>query len=110
MKLGVLIVEDDALTRSTMRDAMAAAGHVVEAVADGQMALSRLSEMRFDVVITDVRMPHVDGLFVFRHVREHHRDCGVILITAHGNVSDAVEALKSGVDDYVIKPFDMAEM
>jgi DNA-binding NtrC family response regulator len=110
MKLGVLIVEDDALTRSTMRDAMADAGHVVEAVSDGQMALSRLSEMRFDVVITDVRMPHVDGLFVFRHVREHHRDCGVILITAHGNVSDAVEALKSGVDDYVIKPFDMAEM
>jgi DNA-binding NtrC family response regulator len=110
MKLGLLIVEDDALTRLTMRDAMAAAGHVVEAVADGQMALSRLAEMRFDVVITDVRMPNVDGLTVFRHVKEHHRDCGVILITAHGNVSDAVEALKAGVDDYVIKPFDIAEM
>jgi DNA-binding NtrC family response regulator len=110
MKLWVLIVEDDALVRATMRDTISEAGHVVEAVAGGAAAISRLREARFDVVITDVRMPNVDGLSVFRFVREHHRDSGVILITAHGDVNEAVEALKAGVDDYVIKPFDTAEM
>jgi two-component system, NtrC family, response regulator AtoC len=110
MNFGILVVEDDALVRSTMRDAMADAGYVVEAVADGEGALARLREARFDIVVADVRLPDMDGRSVYRFVREQRADSGVILTTAHGNVSEAVEALKAGVDDYVIKPFDMAEM
>jgi DNA-binding NtrC family response regulator len=110
MNFGILVVEDDALVRATMRDAMAEAGYVVEAVADGGAALARLGEARFDIVVADVRLPDMDGRSVYRFVREQGTDSGVILTTAHGNVSEAVEALKAGVDDYVIKPFDMDEM
>src|SRR5688572_29552931 len=110
MKLEILIVEDDALVRSTMRDAMAEAGHRVEAVADGEAAIASLGVARFDVVVSDVRLPRQGGLSVARAARQAPTRCGVILITAHGDVSEAVEALKAGVDDYMLKPFDMAEM
>jgi DNA-binding NtrC family response regulator len=110
MKLSVLIAEDDALVRFTMREALEGAGHNVEAVADGQEAITRLSDTSFDVIISDVWMPKVNGLSLFTHVHKHAPGTGVILITAHGSVNDAVESLKAGVDDYVTKPFDIAEL
>lgn len=110
MKLEVLVAEDDDLVRFTVREAFEAAGHTVEAVNDGQDAIARLNERPFDVVISDVWMSKVNGLSVFHHVRKHAPGTGVILITAHGSVTDAVESLKAGVDDYVTKPFDIAEL
>lgn len=110
MQLGVLIAEDDVLVRLTMREALEAAGHKVEAVADGQEAMTKISQTPFDIVISDVWMPRVNGLSVFYHTRKHAPMTGVILVTAHGNVNDAVEALKAGVDDYITKPFDIAEL
>ena len=110
MKLEVLIAEDDDLVRFTVREALEAAGHAVEAVADGQDAITRLTEKAFDVVISDVWMSKVNGVALFHHVRKFAHGTGFILITAHGSVSDAVESLKAGVDDYVTKPFDIAEL
>jgi DNA-binding NtrC family response regulator len=110
MKLDVLVAEDDSLVRMTMREALEGAGHSVEAVADGQEAMSRANERAFDVLISDVRMPKVNGLTLFRHVKECSPATAVILVTAHGSVSDAVDSLKSGLDDYVAKPFDIAEL
>jgi DNA-binding NtrC family response regulator len=110
MKLEVLIAEDDDLVRFTVREALETAGHAVEAVADGQDAITRLAEKAFDVVISDVWMSKVNGVALFHHVRKFAHGTGFILITAHGSVSDAVESLKAGVDDYVTKPFDIAEL
>jgi DNA-binding NtrC family response regulator len=110
MKLAVLIAEDDSLVRSTMGQALEAAGHVVEAVADGQEAMARTSAFAYDIVISDVCMPKVGGFSLFSHVKEHLPGAGVILVTAHGSVNDAVESLKAGVDDYLTKPFDVAEL
>jgi two-component system, NtrC family, response regulator HydG len=110
MNFRILLVEEDARVRATLTDAMTQAGHVVDAVGDGEAALGRLREARFDIVVADVRLPDLNGMSVFQFVREQGTDCGVILTTAHGNVSEAVEALKAGVDDYVLQPFDMTEM
>jgi len=110
MKFEVLIAEDDELVRMTMREALETAGYSVVAVPDGQEAMARFAEKRFDIVISDVRMPKVNGAALFQHIRKHAPATAVMLVTAHGNVNDAVEALKAGVDDYVTKPFDIAEL
>jgi DNA-binding NtrC family response regulator len=110
MKLAVLVAEDDALVRLTVGEALASAGHAVETVADGQSAVVRLSEARFDVVISDVWMPKLSGLGLFQNIKRHSPATSVILITAHGTVNDAVDSLKAGVDDYVTKPFDVSEL
>jgi DNA-binding NtrC family response regulator len=110
MKLAVLIVEDDALVRSTMREALESAGHAVDAVADGQEAMGRTSQTTYDVIISDVCMPKVSGVSLSAHVKRNLPGTGVILVTAHGSVRDAVESLKAGVDDYLTKPFDIGEL
>jgi two-component system response regulator AtoC len=110
MKLSVLIAEDDALVRATMNEALEAASHVVHSVPDGKEAMNRIAQARYDVIISDVCMPKVDGVSLAAYVKKTLPGTGVILVTAHGTVQDAVDALKAGVDDYLTKPFDMAEL
>jgi DNA-binding NtrC family response regulator len=110
MRLAILIAEGDPLIRSTMRDALESAGHVVEVVSDGQEAFSRTAESVYDVVIGDVCMSRVSGTALFAHVKKNHPSTSVILTTAHERVHEAVESLKSGVDDYLTKPFDAGEL
>src|SRR6185295_1392589 len=110
MKLEVLVAEDDPLVRTTMQEALEAAGHTVEAVSDGQEAISRTNVRSFDIVVSDVRMPKVNGLSLFRRLKECAPATAVILVTAHGSVNDAVDSLKGGLDDYLVKPFDIAEL
>jgi DNA-binding NtrC family response regulator len=110
MKLAILIAEDDPLIRSTMWDALASAGNVVECVVDGQEAMARINESHYDVVVSDVCMPKVNGLELVAHVKKNSPGTGVILITAHGGVQDAIDSMKAGVDDYLTKPFDPGEL
>lgn len=78
--------------------------------ADGAEGVALVAKERTDVVITDVRMPKMDGLTMFRHLRREHPDVDVIIITTFGEVKDAVEALKDGASDYLTKPFDVDEL
>jgi DNA-binding NtrC family response regulator len=82
----------------------------VKAVADGAAALERLAAEVFDLVVTDVRMPRVDGLAVFRAARALPTHTDVILMTSFASVADAVSALKEGAHDYLTKPFDVDEL
>jgi DNA-binding NtrC family response regulator len=108
--LDILLVDDEPSIRLTVGDALRAAGHAVSRASDGAEALSLAAEKVFDVVVTDVRLPRVDGLAVFHKVRETSPTTDVILITAYGRVADAVAALKEGVHDYLTKPFDPEEL
>jgi len=85
-------------------------GYDVHAVADGEAALAALEEHHVDVVVTDLRMPKIDGIELLKRITEAHPHIPVILITAHGTVDTAVEALKLGAFDYVTKPFEQAEL
>ncbi|MCA9543845.1 MAG: sigma-54-dependent Fis family transcriptional regulator, partial [Myxococcales bacterium] len=108
--LDVLLVDDEPTIRLSIGDAIADAGHRVTLAADGAEALDRIKSHVFDVVVSDIRMPKVDGLTLFRRTREISPETDVILVTAYGAVDDAVIALKEGARDYLTKPFDTQEL
>jgi DNA-binding NtrC family response regulator len=108
--LDVLLVDDERSIRLSVGDAMRAAGHRLTVAADGAEALALVESQVFDVVVSDIRLPKVDGLTVFRRVRQLSPTTDVILITAYGAVTDAVSALKEGAQDYLLKPFETEEI
>jgi len=106
----ILIADDhDALRRGLAR-ALGEAGHEVDEAANGNAAIARLHEGYFDVVLSDLKMGGSDGLDVLRTTKSLHPSTAVILMTAFGSVTTAVEAMKSGAFDYVQKPFEIEEM
>lgn len=106
----VLLVDDEPELRGILDDALSDAGYQVTSAADGAEAMSRVGENVFHVVICDVRLPKVDGLTLLRHLRSATPDAKVIMMTAYGQVADAVSALKEGAYDYLTKPFDVEEL
>ena len=106
----ILIADDhDALRRGLAR-ALTEAGHEVEEAPNGNVAIERLHEGSFDVVLSDLKMGGSDGLDVLRSTKALHPSTAVILMTAFGSVGTAVEAMKIGAFDYVQKPFEIEEM
>lgn len=108
--LKILLVDDEPELRGVLEDALSEAGYSVTAAADGGEALGHLADHIYDVVICDVRLPKVEGLALLRHVRSESPATKVIMMTAYGQVNDAVAALKEGAYDYLTKPFDMEEL
>jgi DNA-binding NtrC family response regulator len=105
----VLVADDEDNLRRVLKAQLQHDGYEVHCVADGQAVLDTMAEHHIDVLITDLRMPKLDGMQVLKAVSERHPHVPVIMITAHGTVDTAVEALKLGAFDYVTKPFDRAE-
>ncbi len=106
----ILVVDDEPNLRRVLGAQLARDGYEVHTAADGEEALAILAEHHLDLVITDLRMPKVDGMALLRRCRELDDDLPVVLMTAHGTVDTAVEALKTGAFDYVTKPFDQDEV
>jgi two-component system, NtrC family, response regulator AtoC len=106
----VLIADDEANLRRVLSAQLARDGFEVHAVEDGEAALEVLAEHHIDLVITDLRMPRLDGMELLKRIVADYPDLPVVMITAHGTVDTAVEALKRGAFDYVTKPFDRAEL
>ena len=108
--LDILLVDDEPDFRAVVGDALRDAGHRVTLAANGAEGLSLISANVFDVMLCDIRLPRIDGLTLFRRVRQESPSTDVILITAHAAVADAVAALKEGAYDYITKPFDIDEI
>jgi two-component system, NtrC family, response regulator AtoC len=100
----LLVVDDDEGLRSFLEAALTSEGHEVTLAVDGADALRRLDAAGFDAVLTDLKMPGVDGMQVLQHVRAEHPGTQVILLTAHGSIETAVEAMKAGACDFLQKP------
>jgi DNA-binding NtrC family response regulator len=101
----VLIVEDHDQLREQLARFYQEEGYRVTTAGSGEEAFDRLAQQRFAIVVSDVKMPGVDGFQLTRHIREKYSDTDVILITAFGNIKQAVEAMKLGASDYITKPF-----
>jgi DNA-binding NtrC family response regulator len=99
-----LIADDDALSREFLAECVAASGYEVRAVGDGRAAVEALQADDFDLVVTDLRMPEVSGLEVLRASREKNRERPVIVLTAFGAIDTAVQAMKDGAADFMLKP------
>jgi|SRR5680860_59355 len=106
----VLIADDEANMRWILERALSKAGYDVETVEDGQLALDRALVERPDLVLVDLKMPKMDGLSVLRTLKEHYPDLLIVMMTAHGSTATAVEAMKAGAHDYLMKPFDIDEL
>ena len=105
----ILIADDEANLRRVLGAQLQRDGYEVLLAEDGEEALRMVSEHHVDVVITDLKMPKLDGLSLLKRLAKDEPGLPVILITAHGTIDTAVEALKAGAFDYVTKPFDRAE-
>src|ERR1043166_2709147 len=101
----VLIVEDHDRLREQLGRFYEEEGYKVVTAACGEEAIERLAREKFAIVVSDVKMPGVDGFQLARHIREKYADTDIILITAFGNIKQAVEAMKLGASDYITKPF-----
>ena len=108
MKL--LVVEDEALLRHHLYTRLGEHGHVVDAVADAEEALYRVSEYNHDLAIIDLGLPGMDGLELIRQLREQGKQFPILILTARENWQDKVEGLAAGADDYVVKPFQFEEL
>ncbi len=106
----VLIIDDEPLMRMSIGDALKDVGYEVEETGLGKEGITLFRDKAFDVVITDLRLPDLDGIEVLKACRRYSPEAMVILITAHGSVDTAVEAMKFGAYDYVTKPFPMDEL
>ena len=105
----VLVADDEAGIREFMGDALELDGHEVALAEDGARAAKLLDESRFDVLVTDLRMPGMDGIALVRKVRAEQPETQVIVLTAHASVDSAVEAMKLGAFDYLQKPISSPE-
>ncbi len=110
MSARILVVDDDRAVRYTLQETLSTVDAVVDVAEDGRAALARLQEHAYDLVLTDLRMPGVDGMEVLRAARSRERPPEVVMITAHGSERAAVEAMKLGARDYFRKPFDVDEV
>ncbi len=106
----LLVVEDDRKTASFMRKALQAESFAVDVSGHGDEALSMACQTAFDVIILDIMLPGRDGLSVLRQLRAKMVTTPVILVSARGHVDERVEGLNAGADDYLPKPFVLAEL
>lgn len=102
----ILIVEDDAPLRDALHDTLALAGYDVVVAEHGHAAIARMSEQTFGMVISDVQMRPMDGMELLNNIRSLHQDLPVVMMTAYGTIEKAVEAMRAGANDYLVKPFD----
>ncbi|MGB4520640.1 MAG: response regulator, partial [Candidatus Omnitrophota bacterium] len=100
----ILIVDDEPLVRRSLSELLALSGYVVSSAGDGKEALEMLKTYHADVVITDIKMPQMDGIQLLKQIKNTSSDTPVILMTSYGSIENAVEAMKDGAYDYVTKP------
>ena len=106
----ILVADDEVNMRWVLERALKKAGYDVETAEDGQFALERALAERPDLVLLDLKMPKIDGLSLLRKLKEHFPDLLIVMMTAHGSTASAVEAMKAGAYDYLLKPFEMDEL
>ncbi|MBA7573444.1 Transcriptional regulatory protein ZraR [subsurface metagenome] len=103
----ILVVDDDSSMRMVLSESLENCGYKVETSGGGADALEKFQEDAFDVVVTDMKMPGIGGMEVLRGVKKISSEIPVVVMTAYGTVNTAVEAMKEGAEDFIMKPFSM---
>jgi putative nucleotidyltransferase with HDIG domain len=109
-KARVLVVDDERFIRDVLADFLAMEGYFVRTAEDGANAIQELSASAFDIVLTDLKMPNLGGLELLQHITEAHPKTLTIIMTGFGTVETAINAMKRGAHDYVLKPFKADEI
>src|SRR5438094_921538 len=106
----LLFVEDEAPLRQAVAEQLGDRGYHVEQAESGEVALAKLADFAFDIIVTDLRLPGIDGAAVMHAAVERYPDIIAIVITGYGTVKDAVDSIKRGARDFVSKPFQIDEL
>jgi DNA-binding NtrC family response regulator len=109
-KASVLVVDDEEIVRDSLARWLEEEGYRVDTAADGQAALTKLGEQAYAILLVDLKMPGIDGLQVLAQARTLQPDAAVIIMTAYATVDTAVQAMKQGAYDYLVKPFEPEEL
>ena len=107
-RVGILVAEDDASIRALVQLALTKNGYACTTAADGQEAARLIEERRFDLALLDIMLPHIDGYDLLAYLKEY--DTPAIFLTAKGSIEDRVHGLRLGAEDYLVKPFAVAEL
>lgn len=102
----ILVVDDERNIRKNLTMMLEAAGYEVDMAGDGEEALAKSRELRYDIALVDLQMPKMGGLELLRYLRSLNPETAVVILTAYGSVTNAVEAMKLGASDFLEKPFD----
>ena len=106
----ILVVDDDLDTCALIVDALSGEGYSICSCMGGEQALDLLGHERFDLVVTDIKMPRVTGVDLLQYIREMNHDTSVILMTAYASIDTAIQAVRHDASDYVVKPFSTEEL
>jgi two-component system nitrogen regulation response regulator NtrX len=106
----ILIIDDEKAIRKALTEILSAEGYKTEEAADGEEGLKKFKEKNYDVVLCDIKMPKIDGIEFLQKAGESNADVPVIMISGHGNIETAVDAVKKGAFDYISKPPDLNRM
>jgi DNA-binding NtrC family response regulator len=106
----ILVVDDEEIIRDLLKETFNRKGYEVATVDKGKDALALLDDQRFDLVVTDLRLPDISGMRILSEAKKKLPDLGVIMITGYGSIKNAVKAMKQGAFDYITKPFDLDEI
>ena len=109
-KIRILVVDDELSIRESLSGWLKQGGYQVDTAADGLTALARSKENYYDIMLIDVKMPEMDGLSLLRKLKETESETAMLMMTAYGDIHDAVEAIKLGAYDYLLKPFELEEL
>jgi DNA-binding NtrC family response regulator len=110
MKANILVVDDEQTIRDALKMVLEEEGYNTKSAADGKEALKLINETDYDIVITDLKMPEMDGMTLTRQCQQLCPQTSIIIITAHGSLESAIEALRIGAYDYILKPFDFDDV
>ena len=108
--INILIIDDEEIMRESLAGWLARDGYVVDTAASGEDGLAKLKKTRFDILLVDIKMDGMSGLEVLQRVKEDDPDVAVVMITAYGSIATAVESMRNGAYDYLLKPFDPGQL
>ena len=106
----ILVVDDELIVRKSLGGWLERDGHKVDTAASGEEALEKCETTRYDILLLDIKMEGLSGLDVLKKIKENDPDVSVVMITAYGSIPSAIEAMKSGAYEYLLKPFDPDEL
>ena len=106
----ILVVDDELLIRDLLYDFFQSQGWRISVAENGEKALQVLESERIDLVLTDIKMPIMDGITLTRHLREDHPEIPVVIMTGYPSVDSAIESLRQKVADYIVKPFNINKL
>src|SRR6478736_10375458 len=103
----ILIIDDEKAIRRSIKEILEFEKHSVEEAEDGQMGLNMALKYNYDIILSDIKMPKLDGIELLQKLQENNVSSTIIIMSGHGNIETAVDAVKKGAYDYLAKPIDL---